>query len=133
MQYGGGGSGAMLILDGAVSPPITFRLVCLAVSSSLRYPTPVTYLSIGCPRWKDAITKEMTNLKSHNMYEVIPHVPGMCTLRLGWVRMALARGLSTTASSPTIADHHRPLLTSLDMHEVLHSPCYTMSSLASRC
>src|SRR5258706_12911863 len=97
----------MLILDGAASPPITFRLVCLAVSSALRYPTPVTYLSIGCPGWKDTITKEMTNLKSHNMYEVVPCVPGMCTLHLGWVQMSLARGLSTTVSSPTIADQPR--------------------------
>jgi len=35
--------------------------------------------------WKDAMTKEMNNLKSHDVYELMLHTPGMRTLRLGWI------------------------------------------------
>jgi len=35
--------------------------------------------------WKDAMDHEMANLKSHDIYKLVPHMPGMRTLRLGWV------------------------------------------------
>ena len=35
--------------------------------------------------WSDAMGKEMANLNSHDVYELVPRVPGMRTLRLGWV------------------------------------------------
>jgi hypothetical protein len=35
--------------------------------------------------WRDAMRKEMDNLQSHDVYELVPHVPGMRTLCLGWV------------------------------------------------
>ena len=35
--------------------------------------------------WKDAMDREMENLHTHDVYEMVPHVPGMCTLHLGWV------------------------------------------------
>ena len=36
-------------------------------------------------QWKDAMGKEMANLKAHDVYKLVPHTPRMCTLRLGWV------------------------------------------------
>jgi hypothetical protein len=35
--------------------------------------------------WRDAMRKEMDNLRSHDVYELVLRVPGMRTLRLGWV------------------------------------------------
>jgi len=35
--------------------------------------------------WKDAMDREMANLESHDVYELVPRMPGMRTLRLGWV------------------------------------------------
>ena len=35
--------------------------------------------------WKDAMDREMENLRSHDIYELIPHTDGIRTLRLGWV------------------------------------------------
>jgi hypothetical protein len=35
--------------------------------------------------WREAMDREMENLCSHNVYELVPRTPGMCTLRLGWV------------------------------------------------
>ena len=29
--------------------------------------------------------REMKNLESHNVYNLVPRAPGMCTLRLRWV------------------------------------------------
>ena len=35
--------------------------------------------------WKEAMDREMENLKSHNVYELVPRTNGMRTLKLGWV------------------------------------------------
>lgn len=35
--------------------------------------------------WKEEMDREMENLRSHNVYEPVPRVRGMRTLRLGWV------------------------------------------------
>ena len=35
--------------------------------------------------WKDAMDREMENLRTHDVYEMVPRVPGMRTLRLRWV------------------------------------------------
>ena len=35
--------------------------------------------------WKEAMDKEMSNLKSHEVYELVPRTKGMRPLRLGWV------------------------------------------------
>ena len=35
--------------------------------------------------WKEAMDWEMKNLESHDIYDLVPHAPGMCTLCLGWV------------------------------------------------
>ena len=35
--------------------------------------------------WRIAMDIEMENLCSHDIYEMVPQVLGMCTLRLGWV------------------------------------------------
>ena len=33
----------------------------------------------------DVMDQEMANLKSHNVYELVPRTNGMRTLKLGWV------------------------------------------------
>ena len=35
--------------------------------------------------WKEAMDREMKNLESHDVYDLVPRAPGMRTLRLGWV------------------------------------------------
>jgi len=35
--------------------------------------------------WKEVMDREMDNLKLHSAYKLVPRVPGMRTLRLGWV------------------------------------------------
>ena len=35
--------------------------------------------------WVVAMGKEMANLKAHDVYELVPHKPRMCTLQLRWV------------------------------------------------
>jgi len=35
--------------------------------------------------WKDAMHQEMANLKSQDVYELVPRMNGMRTLKLGWV------------------------------------------------
>ena len=35
--------------------------------------------------WKKAIDKEIPNRRSHDVYELVPRVPGQRILRLGWV------------------------------------------------
>ena len=72
-----------------------FRPDYLVVFSSLDSPTPVMcakpwYLKSeeaahDADGWKAAMTKEVTNLKSHNVYDLVPRTPGIHTLRLGWV------------------------------------------------
>jgi len=41
--------------------------------------------SPGADGWKDAMDQDMTNLKSHDVYELVPHTNGMRTLKLGGV------------------------------------------------
>jgi Reverse transcriptase (RNA-dependent DNA polymerase) len=35
--------------------------------------------------WKDAMDREIENLKAHDVYELVPHTSSMRTLKLGWV------------------------------------------------
>ena len=35
--------------------------------------------------WREAMDREMENLMSHDVYELVPHASGIRTLRLGWV------------------------------------------------
>jgi len=35
--------------------------------------------------WKGAMDQEIANIKSHDVYELVPRVNGMQTLELGWV------------------------------------------------
>jgi hypothetical protein len=35
--------------------------------------------------WKEAMNKEMATLKLHDVYELVPRVRGLRTLKLGWV------------------------------------------------
>jgi len=93
-----------------------------AESRSHNCPTPA-----ACARqWmKDAMDCEMANLESHDVYELVPHVPGMCTLHLCWVlhrssrpvfsrriRDDLLLGVITNILVLTTASLSRPLCTS---------------------
>ena len=35
--------------------------------------------------WCDMMDHKMENLHAHNVYELVPHASGACTIRLGWV------------------------------------------------
>jgi len=35
--------------------------------------------------WTNSMDQEMANLKSHDVYELVPRMNGMRTLKLGWV------------------------------------------------
>jgi hypothetical protein len=35
--------------------------------------------------WKEAMNKEMANPKPHDVYELVPSVRGLRTLKLGWM------------------------------------------------
>ena len=86
---GGGGGSAMLLIDDGECPPVAFSaglpgeiwLSELPDSRNVRE-------SMAAPDldgWKNAMDKEMENLRSHDVYEVVPRMPSMCMLRLGWV------------------------------------------------
>ena len=36
-------------------------------------------------RWTNPMDQEMVNLKSHDVYELVPRMNGVLTLTLGWV------------------------------------------------
>jgi hypothetical protein len=86
---GGGGGSALLIIDSAEYPHITFSAGLPGGIHLSELPDPrnvreamVTHDADG---WKEAMNKEMENLKSHDVYELVPHVKGLRTLKLGWV------------------------------------------------
>ena len=100
----GGGGSAMLVVDSAEYPPVTFsaglpggfqlsqvpdhRNVCEAMAAP------------DADSWSDAMSKEMDNLKSYDVYEMVPRVPGMRTLRLGWFSTASSRTASLRRTRP---------------------------------
>ena len=85
---GGGGASAMLIMDDEC-PPVAFSAGFLSGIQLAQLPDQRNmHEAMAAPdadQWKDAMGKEMANLKAHNVYELVPCMPRMCTLRLGWV------------------------------------------------
>jgi len=76
----------MVILGEAAHPPIAFLAglpgdIQLPDLSSVRE----AMASPDADGWKDAMDQEMANLRSHNVYELVPRMNGMRTLKLGWV------------------------------------------------
>jgi len=79
----------MPVVDSAKYPPVALLagLPCEIQLSQLPDPRNMREVmaATDADGWRDAISKEMANLKSHDVYELVPCVPGMRTLRLGWV------------------------------------------------
>ena len=86
---GGGGNSAMLILDEATQPPVDFSVGLPRGIQLSQLPDPRSVrkamASPDADGWKDAMDQEMANLKSHDIYELVPRMNGMRTLKLGWV------------------------------------------------
>ena len=84
----GGGGSAMLVLDDD-APPVAFSAGLPGGIQLSQLPDPQNvHEAMAAPDadgWRDMMNKEMENLRSHDVYELVPHMPGMCTLRLGWV------------------------------------------------
>ena len=62
-------------------------------------------------QWKEAINREMENLKSHDVYELVPRTNGVRTLHLGWVlHQTFKNGLFEKNKGRLVArgDHQRP-------------------------
>ena len=85
---GGGGGNAMLVLDDDV-PPVAFSAGLPGRIQLLQLPDPWNvHEAMAAPDadgWRDAMNKEMENLRSHDVYELVSCTPSMCTLRLSWV------------------------------------------------
>jgi len=87
IRNGGGGNRSMV--DEAAYPTIAFstglpggiQLSQLPNPCSTRDPT----ASPDADGWKGAMDQEMANLKSHDVYELVPRMNAMRTLKLGWV------------------------------------------------
>ena len=87
-RSGGGGAGAVLVMDDERLPdafsaglPGGIHLAQLLDPRNVHE----AMVAPDAHKWKDAMGKEMANLKAHDVYELVPREPGMRTLRLGWV------------------------------------------------
>ena len=73
----------MLVIDDKC-PPVMFSAGLLNGIQLAQLPDPQNVHEVmaapNADQWKVAMGKEMTNLKSHDIYELVPHTPGMCTL-----------------------------------------------------
>ena len=50
------------------------------------------YLALAlADQWKEEMDQEMEGLKSHEVYELVPRMNGMRTLKLGWVLHRMAK------------------------------------------
>jgi len=79
----------MLSLDEAAHPPIAFSASLPGGIQLSQLPDPRSVSEAmafpGADGWKDAMDQEMANLKSHSVYELVPCMNGVWTLKLGWV------------------------------------------------
>ena len=79
----------MLVLEGAAHLPTAFSAGFPGGIQLLQSPDPRNVRgAMAAPDadgWKDAMDRVMQNLKSHEVYELVPHTSGMRTLTLGWV------------------------------------------------
>ena len=84
----GGGASAMLVIDDD-APPVAFSVGLPGRIQLLQLPDPQNvHEAMAAPDadgWRDAMDREMKNLKSHDVYKLVLHMPSMGTLRLGWV------------------------------------------------
>jgi len=81
---GGGGGGTALLSS---CPPFAFSAGLPGGIQLSQLPDPRNVReAMAAPDadcWKEAMDKEMSNLKSHDVYELVPRTKGMHTLRLG--------------------------------------------------
>ena len=81
--------GAMLVLDDDVHSPIAFSAGLPGGIQLSQLPDPRSVceamVAPDAEGWRDAMDQEMENLKSHDVYELVPQVSGMRTLPLSWV------------------------------------------------
>jgi len=78
--------------------------------------------------WRDAMDREMDNLCSHDVYDLVPRAPGLRTLRLGWdLHQKFKNGVFEKNKAPLVArgNHQRP---GVDYNE-LFSPVMCLESL----
>jgi hypothetical protein len=85
----GGGNSVPLVIDSAEYPYIAFSAglpgrIWLSELPGLRNVRDAM-AAHNADGWKEAMNKEMASLKSHDIYELVPRVRGLRTLKLGWV------------------------------------------------
>ena len=81
--------GAVLVLDDIAHSPIAFSAGLPGGIQLSQLPDPRSVReAMAAPDaegWRDAMDREVQNLQSHDVYELVPRMSGMRTLRLGWV------------------------------------------------
>ena len=79
----------MLVIDDDAHAPIVFSAGLPGRIHLSQLPDPRTVReAMAAPDaegWRDAMDREMQNLKSHDVYELVPRTHDMRTLGLGWV------------------------------------------------
>ena len=79
----------MLVLDELAHPPAAFSAGLLGGIQLLQLPDPRDVCeAMAAPDadgWKEEMDQGIANLRSHNVYELVPRVRGMRTLHLGWI------------------------------------------------
>ena len=84
------------------------------ILSRLPDPRTIRHQAMAAPNAdgkKEAMEKEMGNLMSHHVYELVPRAPAMRTLRLGWVlHHKFKDGVSEKNKARVVArgNHQRP-------------------------
>jgi len=91
-RSGDGGGDALFVVDdgeGVDCSPIAFSAGLPGGIHLLQLPDPWSIhealVAPDADGWKEAMDREMSNMRSHDIYKLTPHRPGMRTLRLGWV------------------------------------------------
>ena len=116
----------MLVLDEAVDPPVAFSAGLPGGIQLSRLPDPrnvrEAMAAHDADGWKAAMTKEMTNLKSHDVYDLVLRTPGIRTLRLGFKNGVFEKNKARLVAR---GNHQRP---GIDYNESF-SPVMRLESL----
>jgi transposase InsO family protein len=129
---GGGGGSAMLVVDDAGYPPVAFSAGLPGGIQLSQLPDPrnvrEALAAQDAEGWREAMNSEMENLKSHDVYELVPRIGSMRTLRLGWVlHRKFKNGVFDKNKARLVArgNHQRP---GIDYNESF-SPVMRLESL----
>jgi hypothetical protein len=89
LKHGGGSGSAMLLIDNAGYPPVAFSAGLPGRIQLLQLPDPQNVQEVltaqGAEGWREAMNREMENLRSHDVFKLVLCIGIMHTLRLGWV------------------------------------------------